>query len=72
MPVVRGIDVANVTSQKSKHFIFIHGYKNSQGGGVTVKDCVFQNSAEGTHFENVDGVGLHNVTVNGRLLEEPR
>jgi len=72
MPVVRGIDVANVTSQKSKHAIFMRGYKKSPVGGVTVANCKFENCAEGTFFENVEGVGFRNVTVNGRLLEEHR
>jgi len=68
MPSVRGIDIANVTSEKSKYAIFMRGYKNSPVGGVTVASCTFQNSAEGTHFENVEGVTLRNVTVNGKLL----
>jgi polygalacturonase len=68
MPSVRGIDIANVTSEKSKYAIFMRGYKNSPVGGVTVANCTFQNSAEGTHFENVEGVTLRNVTVNGKLL----
>ena len=70
VPVVRRIDVANVTSQKSKHAIFMHGYKNSPVGGVTVSNCKFDNSAEGIHFENVEGVVLRNVTVNGKILEQ--
>ncbi len=71
-PTVRGIDIANVTSQKSKHAIFMRGYKNSPVGGVTVTNCNFANCAEETHFENVEGVALHNVTVDGKLLEEHR
>jgi polygalacturonase len=72
LPSVRGIDVENVTSQRSKHAIFMHGYRNSPVGGVAVANCYFANSTEGTHFENVEGVALHNVTVNGKLLEERR
>lgn len=72
LPSVRGIDVANVTCQKSKHAIFMRGYKNSPVGGVTVSNCTFQNSAEGTQFENVEGVTLRNVTVNGKLMAERR
>jgi polygalacturonase len=68
LPVVRGIDVAHVTCRKSKYAIFMRGYKNSPVGGVTISNCNFQNSAQGTHFETVDGVTLRNVTVNGKLL----
>jgi hypothetical protein len=45
-PVVRHIDIKNVNSQKSKHAIFIDGYKNSPVGGVIVSDGHFQNSAK--------------------------
>ncbi len=71
-PAVRGIEVANVTSQKNRHAIFMRGYKNSPVGGVTVANCKFENCAEGTFFENVEDVEFRNVTVNGRLLEERR
>ncbi len=72
IPSVHGIDIANVTSEKSKYAIFMRGYKTSPVGGVTVADCKFENCAEGTHFENVEGVKFSNVTVNGKLLEEHR
>jgi polygalacturonase len=70
LPTVRGVHIANVTSEKSKYAVFMRGYKNSRIGGVTVSDCKFENCAEGVHFENVEGVSLRNVTVNGKLLEE--
>ncbi len=69
-PKVTGIDVSNVTSRKSKHAIFMHGYKNSPVGGVRIANSDFADSAEGTHFENVSGVALQNVKVNGKMLEE--
>ena len=71
-PVVRGIDVANVSCRKSKHAIFMRGYKNVPIGGVTIADCRFEHSAAGVHFENVEGVTLRGVTVNGKVLEERR
>lgn len=69
-PKVSGIDVANVTSQKSKHAVFMHGYKNSPVGGVRLANCDFAHSAEGTHFENVSDVAFQNVKVNGKIVEE--
>jgi polygalacturonase len=71
-PVVRGIGVANVSCRKSKHAIFMRGYKNVPIGGVTIADCLFEHSAEGVHLENVEGVTLRGVTVNGKVLEERR
>ena len=71
-PVVQGIDVANVRCRKSKHAIFMRGYKNVPIGGVTISDCQFEHSASGVHFENVEGVTLRRVIVNGKALEERR
>jgi polygalacturonase len=71
-PVVRDIDVANVTCRKSKHAIFMRGYKTSPVGGVTIADCNFQNSSQGVHMQEVDDVKLHAVKVNGKPLEERR
>ena len=69
-PVVRHIDIKNVNSQKSKHAIFIDGYKNSPRGR---RDCFrrpFSELGEGTHSENVDAVLMYDVTVNGKQMEE--
>jgi hypothetical protein len=56
----------------ARRAIFMRGYKNSPVGGLTVANCKFDNCAEGTHFENVEGVELRNVTVNGKLVAEHR
>ncbi len=70
LPHVANIQVAQVTSRKSKHAIFMRGYKNSPVSGVTIGNCDFANCAEGTHFENVEDVRFSGVTVNGKLLDE--
>jgi polygalacturonase len=72
MPVVRGVDVENVTCRKSKYPIFIRGYKNSPVGGVTIAKCEFDNSAKDPLLDNVKGLLLRSVRVNGKPLDEHR
>lgn len=68
MPIVENIQVANVTSQKSKHGLYLHGYANDPIRGLTVENCDFKGAAQGNYLENVASVKLSNVTVNGKAL----
>jgi polygalacturonase len=67
-PIVRNINVANVTCEKSKHAIFMRGYPTVPITGVTISDCSFNHAAENTVFQDVKSVSLNNVTVNGKKL----
>ena len=67
-PVVKNIDVSHVTCEKSKHAVFLRGYKAAPISGVTISDCSFGNAAEEAVFQNVESVSLKNVTVNGKAL----
>jgi hypothetical protein len=64
--VVNNVVVANVTCQKSKHALYLRGYKDAPIRGLTVSDCTFAGAAEGNLLENVESVKLSHVTVNGR------
>jgi hypothetical protein len=67
-PVVRNIDIAHVTCDKSKHAIFMRGYPAVPISGVKISDCSFKQVAQDTVFQNVKSVSLNNVTVNGKKL----
>jgi polygalacturonase len=54
-PVVRNINVANVTSKKSKYGLYLHGYKDDPIRGLTVTNCHFENAAKGDYKVNVEG-----------------
>jgi polygalacturonase len=68
MPVVENIFVSNVTSKKSKHGLFLHGYPNDPIRGLTVVNCKFDGAAQGNYLENVSLVNLKDVVVNGKLV----
>ena len=70
LPVVRNIDVRKVTSRKSQHALLLRGFKNAPISGVRIQDCTFEGVAKPDVLENVKGVELRNVRVNGVLRNE--
>jgi polygalacturonase len=69
-PIVRDIDVRNVTSRKSAYGLFLRGYERSPITNVRLTNCTFENVARGDVLEHVRGVTLLNVAVNGTTLNE--
>ncbi len=65
LPTVRDIDVRNVTSKKSEYALLLRGFKNAPISGVRIENCTFEGVAKGDLLENVKGVELRNVRVNG-------
>ena len=72
LPVVRDIDVRNVTSRKSQYALLLRGFKNAPITGVRIQDCTFDGVAKGDLLENVKGVELRNIRVNGTVRNESR
>ena len=70
LPTVKDIDVRNVTSRKSQYALLLRGFKNAPISGVRIEDCTFDGVASGDLLENVRGIELRNVRVNGQLRNE--
>lgn len=70
LPVVRDIDVRNVTSRKSQYALLLRGFRNAPISGVRIQDCIFDGVAREDLLENVKGIELRNVRVNGTLRNE--
>jgi polygalacturonase len=70
LPVVRDIEVRNVTSRKSQHALLLRGFRNAPISGVRLEDCTFDGVASGDVLENVKGIELKNVRVNGTVRNE--
>ncbi len=64
-PSVKDIFVSNVTCQKSKYGLYFRGYASTPISGVNISHCTFNDAEKGNFFQNVEGVHLDNVTVNG-------
>jgi polygalacturonase len=69
-PIVRAVEVRNVTSSRSPHALLLRGYAHDPISDVRVIDCRFDGVAEPDVLEGVRGVSLSNVRVNGRVRNE--
>jgi hypothetical protein len=69
-PVVRNVEVRNVTSRKSKYGLLLRGYAHDPITDVRVVDCRFEGVAEQDVIEAVRGLELRNVRINGELRNE--
>jgi polygalacturonase len=69
-PILRDVDVRNVTSKKSKHAFLLRGFAESPIENVRVTDCTFDGVEQPDRLEGVKGLVLTNVRVNGQLRNE--
>ena len=69
-PILRDVDVRNVTSRKSKHALLLKGFAESPITNVRVTDCRFDGVADADVLEGVHDLVLTNVTVNGKRRDE--
>ena len=66
-PVLRDVDVRDVTSRRSKYALLLRGYERSPITGIRLADCSFDNVEAGDVIEAVRDLTLTNVRVNGEL-----
>jgi len=69
-PVLRDVDVRNVTSRKSQYAFLLKGFARSPITGVHVSDCTFDGVERADVLEGVRDVTLTNVRVNGQIRNE--
>jgi polygalacturonase len=69
-PVVRDVEVRNVTSRKSQYGMLLRGYSHDPVSDVRLIDCTFDNVAKGDLLESVKGITLQNVKMNGTVRNE--
>jgi polygalacturonase len=66
-PVVRNINMENVTSKKSKYAIFLRGLDDAPITDVRLKNCIFDNVTDTDVISNVKNLVLDNVKINGKI-----
>jgi polygalacturonase len=64
-PVVRNINISDLTAKKGKYALFMKGFPNDPVRGVRLERCRFENTAQKDVIENVEGLTLNEVTENG-------
>src|SRR5262245_17614985 len=69
-PILRDVDVRNVTSRKSKYAFLLRGFAESPIANVRVSDCRFDGVTDGDVLEGVKDLTLTNVAINGVRRDE--
>jgi hypothetical protein len=66
-PVLRDVEVRNLTSRKSKHAFVLRGYERAPVSNIRVTDCAFDGVESPDVLQGVRDLTLTNVRVNGRM-----
>src|SRR4029077_8247850 len=69
-PVLRDVDVRNVTSRKSKYAFMLRGFDTSPVTNIRVTDCTFDGVQSPDVLEGVKDLVLKNVKLNGQRRDE--
>jgi polygalacturonase len=67
-PVVREVEMVNVEVQKCVNAWSLRGFKNAPIRDIRLKDCTFVNASQPSVAENVEGLALENVKINGKAV----
>jgi polygalacturonase len=65
-PLVRNIVMEDIVCHKSKCAVSLKGYKSAPLQDISLMRCTFENVAQANVIQNVTGLRLSDVTVNGR------
>jgi polygalacturonase len=69
LPTVRNINFENVTSQKSKYVLFLHGFESKPSiTAIYLKDCSFNNVQNADVIAGVKKIVFENVKVNSKSV----
>ena len=69
-PVVRNVDLRNLTTKKAQYALYLRGFKNAPIGDVHLIDCNLQGVEKPNVLENVKGLRLRNVRINGKVVSD--
>ncbi len=72
LPIVRDVEVRNVTSRSSRHALLLRGFAQAPIEDVRVVDCRFDNVAEADVLQHVTNLQLTNMVRNGVRVDAAR
>ena len=67
-PVVSDVEVVNLEVKKCENAWSLRGFKNAPVRDVRLTNCTFADTAKAAVTENVEGLVLDRVTVNGKSV----
>ncbi|HLJ26235.1 MAG TPA: glycoside hydrolase family 28 protein [Candidatus Angelobacter sp.] len=73
-PVVRNVELRNVTTTKAQYALYLRGFKKAPIEDVRLVDCDLKGIEKPNVIENVENLALRNVRINGKPAggAEPR
>ena len=70
-PVVRDVEVNNLTIRRAEYAVYLRGFKDAPIEGVRITDCDFEGVLKASVMENVQDISLRHVRINGRQVSSP-
>lgn len=67
-PLVRDVEVASLKVRKCRSVLSIRGYKDAPVRDILLRDCVFEQAAQPNVAENVEGLRMDRVSINGKSV----
>lgn len=67
LPVIRNLEIRDLNVGKARYALYLRGLKNAPIENVRLVDCNFESVAEPNIIENVEGLSLSHVRINGKL-----
>ena len=64
-PIVRNIEVRNMTCEHTKYALRLEGYERSKISDIRLINCSFNNANSNNILSNIQNIGLNNVSING-------
>jgi polygalacturonase len=68
-PVVRNIDIRNVTCREAKYAVYARGFADAPIRNIHIEHCTFENLSRQNVVENVQGLRFDGVTMNGKRID---
>lgn len=70
-PVVRNVQVERMTVEQTKYPLYLRGFKNAPIEDVRLSSCEFTRATEKSVLDNVKGLQLEGVRINGEHAKTP-
>jgi polygalacturonase len=67
-PIIRDVEMRNVTSRKSQYALYLRGIERGEISNIRIIDCNFENVAKPNVVERVTGLVMRNTRINGQVV----
>jgi len=71
VPVVRNVQINNLTTHEAKYAVYLRGFDNAPIEGVSLKDCNFEGVQNPNVIEHVKDISFSDVKINGKTVSSP-